>query len=142
MKTAAGFATNQDPALLFEPDVLAPNQFHDILRSGHMPDPERRLMVAMLEDAVSCLSRDPRRCAHQEKKSFDEAYSWINATDAENWVFSFTNVCETLGFDPTYLRHGLNRWSTRSGSGAAAKPRLNKYRSGARRRKLRFRAAF
>jgi hypothetical protein len=142
MKTAAGLAANQDAALLFEPDVLAPHQFHDILRSGHTPDPERRLMVAILEDAVSCLSKDPRQCATQQKKAYDEAYSWINATDTESWVFSFNNVCETLGLDPTYLRRGLNRWSARSRSGAAPKPRLKKYRSGARRRKLRFRAVF
>jgi hypothetical protein len=60
----------------------------------------------------------------------------------DEWVFSFTNVCETLGLDPGYLRRGLNRWTALAQSGAAAKPRLKKYRSGARRRKLRFRAAF
>ena len=140
MKSAVGFAVNQDPTLLFEPDVLAPHRFDDILGSGHTPDPERRLMVAILEDAVSCLSKDPRQCTTQQKKSYDEAYSWINATDAEGWIFSFDNVCETLGFDATYLRRGLNRWSARSRSGAASKPRLKKYRSGARGRKLRFRS--
>ena len=138
---ATATAANQDLSFLFEPDVLAANQFHAILKSSHTPDPERRLMVAMLEDAVSCLSRDPLRCARQQRKSFEEAHSWINANDAESWVFSFTNVCETLGFDPAYLRRGLNRWSALSASSAAEKPRLKKYRSGARRRKLRFRAA-
>mgnify|MGYP003577316477 FL=1 len=61
MKAIAG-AAKQDLIFLFEPDVLATDQFHAILKSSHTPDPERRLMVAMLEDAVSCLSRDPRRC--------------------------------------------------------------------------------
>jgi hypothetical protein len=141
MKAIAG-AAKQDLIFLFEPDVLATDQFHAILKSSHTPDPERRLMVAMLEDAVSCLSRDPRRCPRQQRRSFEEAYSWINANDADDWIFSFTSVCETLGFDPAYLRRGLNRWSALSGSGPAPRPRLKKYRSGARRRKLRFRAAF
>lgn len=134
-------AANQDLSFLFEPDVLASNQFNAILKSSHMPDPERRLMVAILEDAVSCLSKDPRRCPRPQRKSFEEAHSWINANDMEGWVFSFTNVCETLGFDPTYLRRGLNRWTALSENSAAEKPRLKKYRSSARSRKLRFRAA-
>jgi hypothetical protein len=142
MKTATGFAVNQDPALLFEPDVLASYQFHAILKGSHVADPERRLMAAVLEDAVSCLARDPRRCGRQQRKSFEEASCWINADDSEGWIFSFTNVCETLGLDPAYLRRGLKHWSALNRNSVARTPRLKKYRSGARRRKLRFRGAF
>ena len=139
MKATAS-AARQDLTFLFEPDVLAANQFDAVLKSSHMPDPERRLMLAILEDAVSCLSKDPRRCPRQQRKSFDEAHSWINESEAEGWVFSFTNVCESLGLDPSYLRRGLNRWTALFQSNTVAKPRLKKYRSGARRRKLRFRS--
>jgi hypothetical protein len=138
---ATATVVNQDLTFLFEPDVLAASQFDAVIRSSHMPDPERRLMVAILEDAVSCLSKDPRRCPRQQRKSFDEAHSWINANDGDGWVFSFTNVCETLGLDPNYLRRGLNRWTALFQSHTGVKPRLKKYRSGARRRKLRFRTA-
>ena len=141
MKTSTSLAAHQDLSFLFEPDVLASNQFQSTIKSGNIPDPERRLMVAILEDAVSCLSKNPRRCPRQQKKSFEEAHSWINASDAEGWIFSFTNVCETLGFDPGYLRRGLNKWTALFESNTAEKPRLKKYRSGARQRKLRFRAA-
>jgi hypothetical protein len=140
MKATAN-AARQDLSFLFEPDVLASNQFHSVLRSCNIPDPEHRLMVAILEDAVSCLSRDPGRCPRQQRKSFEEAHSWINASDSDGWIFSFTSVCETLGLNPGYLRRGLNRWTALSGSSAGEKPRLKKYRSGARNRKLRFRAA-
>jgi hypothetical protein len=135
-------ATQQELTYLFEPDVLAPSQFHAIVTSTATPDPERRLMLAVLEDAVSYLLKDPRRCPGQQRKSFEEAYSWINAADGSGWVFSFTNVCESLGFNPGYLRRGLNRWVSLSGSSMAMKPKLKKYRSGTRQRKLRFRAAF
>ena len=141
MTKAMTSAAHQDLRFLFEPDVLASSQFHAILQNSHMPDPERRLMVAVLEDAVACLSKDPHRCPRQQRKSFEEAHSWINSNDIEGWVFSFTNVCETLGIDPSYLRRGLNRWTALSGNRSADKPRLKKYRSGARHRKLRFRAA-
>ena len=141
MIKATASAAHQDLRFLFEPDVLASHQFNAILKSSDIPDPERRLMVAVLEDAVSCLSKDPRCCPRQQRKSFDEAYSWINSNDTEGWVFSFTNVCETLGIDPSYLRRGLNRWTVLSRRSVTEKPRLKKYRSGARHRKLRFRAA-
>jgi hypothetical protein len=139
MKSNTGLAVNQDSSFLFEPDVLASDQFHTILKSSHVSDPERRLMVAVLEDAVACLSKDPRRGPRQQRKTFEEAYSWVNADDAESWIFSFTSVCEALGFEPSYLRRGLNRWTALSQNNAA-KPRLKKYRSGTRHRKLRFRS--
>jgi len=141
MKAWTGPMAHQDQLFLFEPDVLAPNQFHRVIKSSDVPDPERRLMVAILEDAVSCLSKDPRRSPRQQRKSFEEAYSWINEHETDGWVFSFTNVCEALGLDPSYLRRGLNRWTALSRNRPAEKPRLKKYRSGARHRKLRFRAA-
>lgn len=141
MKSNTNLAVHQDMALLFEPDVLAPSQFQAILKNSQVSDPERRLMVAILEDAVSCLARDPRRCPRQQRKAFEEAQSWVNAADADEWIFSFANVCEMLGFDPGYLRRGLNRWSTVNQSSPADRPRLKKYRSGTRHRKLRFRSA-
>jgi hypothetical protein len=98
-------------------------------------------MAAVLEDAVSCLSTKPRACAGRKRRHFEEAHSWINAAEEGDWIFSFTNVCETLGLDPSFLRRGLNRWTSLTFEKALPPLRLKKYRSGARRRKLRFRSA-
>ncbi len=140
MNTATRLASTQDAVRLFEPDTLAPAQFYATLKRSQFADPERRLMAALLEDAVCCLARDPRRCSRRQRKFFDEAREWINAPASEDWIFSFVNVCETLGFDPDYLRCGLARWCARSRNGGRALP-LKKYRSGARRRRLRLRSA-
>jgi hypothetical protein len=139
MNTAAKLSSGHEAIRLFEPDTLAPEQFYATLRRSHFADPERRLMAALLEDALSCLARDPLRCSRRQRKAFDEAHEWVSAAESEDWIFSFANVCETLGFDPGYVRRGLTRWSaqTRSDSGAL---RLKKYRSGARRRRLRLRS--
>lgn len=139
MAMTANFATNGDLNLMFEPDALASQQFYATLKNSRIPDAERRLMAAMLEDAVSCLSRDPRRCTRQQRRSFEDAEQWINATEEDGWIFSFTNVCETLGLDPDYLRRGLLRWVKTHQLRSAPLGRLTKYRSGARQRKLRFR---
>jgi hypothetical protein len=139
MNTMTPLMSGQEPKL-FEPDALAPEQFYATLRRSNFTDPERRLMAAILEDAVSCLSKDLYRSPRGHRKQFAEAHSWINSDGTEDWIFSFTNVCETLGFNPSYLRQGLNRWSAFSRTGASPKLRLKKYRSGSRRRKLRFRS--
>jgi hypothetical protein len=132
---------NPDGLKLFEPDTLAPEQFYATIRRTGFADPERRLMAAVLEDAVSCLSANPRPCAGRKRRYFEEAHSWINATEEQDWIFSFTNVCETLGFEPSFLRRGLNRWNSVTAETTLPPMRLKKYRSGARRRKLRFRSA-
>ena len=134
MKQTSASMPTQEP-YLFEPDTLAPEQFYSTLKKSHFIDPERRLMAAILEDAVSCLSKEQRH-----GKYFAEALSWINADDPEDWIFSFANVCETLGLDPSYLRRGLNRWSVFNRTGVSPEYRLKKYRSSSRQRKLRFRS--
>lgn len=139
MKTMTTLMSGQE-LKLFEPDTLAPEQFYATLRRSYFVDPERRLMAAILEDAVSCLSKDLYRSPRGQRKQFAEAHSWINAEEAEDWIFSFASVCEALGFNPSYLRRGLNRWSALNRSGSMAKFQLKKYRSSSRQRKLRFRS--
>lgn len=139
MVTTANFINNRDLKLMFEPDTLAPQQFYATTKSARLPDPERNLMAAMLEDAVSCLSQDPLCCTRQQRRAFEQAKEWITATDDPTWIFSFENVCETLGLDPGYLRRGLTRWiETHQLRRSPSRP-LKKYRTGARQRKLRFR---
>lgn len=73
--------------------------------------PIRELMVAILEDAVNCLSS--RACSspcYHYKRGQDckwhDAIAWFLEKDSE-YPYSFENVCETLSFDPEYLRRGL-----------------------------------
>jgi len=126
---------------LFDLDTILPDQYYATFKRGHYGDPEKRLMVAILEDAVSCLSKDLRTSTRQQRKSCEEAANWINAEGEDDWIFSFTSVCESLGFDPCYLRRGLTHWAVENRASTAELPRIKKYRSGARHRKLRFRAA-
>lgn len=45
----------------------------------------------------------------KEKNIFRDAEEWIIKEDGD-WLFSFENICEVLGFDPVYIREGLMRW--------------------------------
>jgi len=82
------------------------------LSKQNIRDGEKRLMLAVLEDAIryyqdNWFSRNGKR-----KRIFDETEEWIVTPDSD-WVFSFVHVCETLGLSPAYLRRGLLRWKQR-----------------------------
>jgi hypothetical protein len=52
------------------------------------------------------------------------AKNWIFAED-RNWVFSFENICETMGLDPDYVRGGLLRWSAKALGASRAPKRIS-----------------
>ena len=94
---------------LFEPDILLPNQYFAAFRRGRAVEGERRLMLAVLEDAVDsyrkyALARDPR-----EQACFLEAREWFLSGD-RSWLFAFENICDVLEMNADYLRSGLDKW--------------------------------
>jgi hypothetical protein len=62
---------------------------------------ERRLMAAVLEDALAVLATAARTPSDRRLQA--ETWNWIMAYDRE-WPFSFDNVCESLDLDPDTLR--------------------------------------
>jgi hypothetical protein len=93
---------------LFENDVLAPEDFIRVYRTRPF-SPERKLMAAVLEEALLDYQRCSNADGNKERERFAEAEAWILETDTE-WIFSFVNCCEALGIAPNYLRQGLLRW--------------------------------
>ena len=94
---------------LFEPDELAPVQFYKTRKRSCRISPELLLMAAVLEDAVTTLTVDSRRCSKHQRREIAEAIRWIDKAQDEDYVFSFVNVCESLAMDPDYVRAGLIR---------------------------------
>jgi hypothetical protein len=91
---------------LFGPDALLPVQYFDLLRRKTPIEPEIRLMWAVLEDAVECYRRHVGDAKGKPNGEFDEVETWIFDPDGD-WLFSFENICATLGIDAEYLRGGL-----------------------------------
>jgi hypothetical protein len=98
---------------LFQPDVLIPAQYFDTLRSKTGMEPETRLMLAVLEDAVHCFQDNVSAESDAKKKLFAEAEEWFQEKPAD-WVFSFENICDALGLNPEYVRRGLLRWKDKN----------------------------
>jgi hypothetical protein len=104
----------QSSVSLFEPDTLLPTQFFAHFKGrGAQIRGEKRLMLAVLEDAVDCyqkyaFARDPRG-----QELFAEAEEWLFSSD-NSWVFACENICETLEVNPDYVRRGLQEWRQRA----------------------------
>jgi hypothetical protein len=82
------------------------------LDSAAKVQPEKRLMLAVLEDAVHTFQKDSSASTAREYQVFAEAEEWF-ASDEIGWPFSFVNVCNALGLDVDYIRAGLRRWRDR-----------------------------
>jgi hypothetical protein len=92
---------------LFQPDTLMPSQYFDRMRRRTEYDGERRLMIAVLEDAVDVYRKQHGAEDPRGRVLFREAEEWIENTDA-TWIFSFENICHVLDLDAGYIRRGLH----------------------------------
>jgi hypothetical protein len=108
---------------LVTPEVLTPGQFHE---GVHREDGEtravKRLMLAVLSDAVRCFQAyaDARNPA--ERLRFAEAQAWILDHKAEG-PFAFVTICESLGIEPNCMRNGIRQIpSLRAGGSKLGRP--------------------
>jgi len=89
-------------------NLVMPSQFYsDTLSAASLPG-EKRLMFAVLSDAISIVLKHAAARDARGRRLFVETLAWINADD-DAWPFSFVNVCDALGIEPSWLRRGLQR---------------------------------
>jgi len=93
-------------ARIVEPDVFLPSQFYGSGGLSRQLDGEKRLMIAILKDAVECLNKYRGARSSLGSSQYQNALEWIEDEGTE-WLFSFNNICDLLGFDPDYLRKVL-----------------------------------
>lgn len=94
---------------LFQPDTVLPAQYFETIRGRAFSEPEKRLMLAILQDAVECFQKYIFPWNRRGRAIFDETEQWIMEENSD-WLFSFEGICECLGFDPKYVRKGLLLW--------------------------------
>jgi len=98
---------------MFQPDVLAPAQYMDKWRYRISHEPEKMLMCAVLEDAITRFQKFSSASSAQGRTAFSEAEEWL-MREKSNWLFSFEQICAALNLDPNYIRAGLRRWRANS----------------------------
>jgi hypothetical protein len=85
------------------PCQLFPQFPADTSRSG-----EKRLMLAVLQDAIDVLMKHAQATEPRDRHLYLETVEWIRSDDSE-WPFSFVNACDALGLSVSCLRRGLGR---------------------------------
>jgi hypothetical protein len=93
-------------ARILEPDIFLPAQFYGTGGLSRQLDGEKRLMIAILKDAVECLDKYRGARSAPARSQYQNALEWVQDKNTE-WLFSFTNLCDLLGFDPDYMREVL-----------------------------------
>lgn len=94
---------------LFGPEVILPVQFSEAATLRPSDRGEKRLMLAVLEEAVATYQRHVDAKGRHGQRVFREAEEWVQSRD-EGWPFAFENICHALGIEPEFLRRGLEQW--------------------------------
>ena len=129
-KTISEQALVNDRWISFDPldnEIIA-KLFKKDIREG-----EEKLMLAVLADAIDDFKKHAFSKDQRGQKLFQEAEEWF--LDKENEaLYSFENICDTLGFHPDHIRKGLMAWKEAElklssvEAQCAARPKLAKRR--------------
>src|SRR5262250_3196165 len=87
-------------------DSTASHQYSDSLRRSEYLEPEKTLLLAILEDAIHGFENYRTATDRAGRERFREAEAWIMGS-GDDWIFSFDNVCALLDLNPQYLRRRL-----------------------------------
>ena len=88
-------------------EFVMPVQFHTPASEAWWPG-EKRLMLAVLTDAIDILMKGPGVNDPRRTTVFEETVAWFTRDDAD-WPCSFVNVCDALGIDARAVRAAITR---------------------------------
>ena len=101
--------SKEEAKLFGQPDVLCVDEYLHVYQGRPAETPERRLVAAILRDAVDCYLRDCFTKNRHRKRSFREAEEWFFKSE-DYGVFSLENVCGVLNIDAGYIRRSLKEF--------------------------------
>jgi hypothetical protein len=106
--------------LQLEEDFVLPDHF---LPRG-IATPERRLLLAVLEEAIGTYQRCVTTDDRSSRAILASVEQWFASEEsASAFAFSFVGICDALGIEPTYVRTGLARWTGRHRPAAETRDR-------------------
>jgi hypothetical protein len=85
---------------------LLPAQYAELTRASEPTQPERRLLLAVLSDAIVLFRSCAPDVQDTRRGACEEARRWI-LSDDRAWPLSFVNVCDALGIAFEPLRRAL-----------------------------------
>lgn len=85
-------------------DLVLPSQYFSVPRKQ---EPEHRLMMAVLHDAIDCLAKYRHGESRESLAMFHEAENWFLSRESE-WPYSFESICGVLDLDADAVRKSLH----------------------------------
>jgi len=98
---------------LNEIDAIHPTQYYLANRSMRLASGEKKLMLAILKDAIKCFRRNVTGKSVHSQKIFSETEEWFYDEDT-NYLYSFLNICAWLGVDFKLIRLKLSEMKQES----------------------------
>ena len=83
----AGPSMEEILASLFQPDTLVYDEYSEVFRRKTCLEPEKKLMLAVFEDAVWCFQNYAFAQAKKRGALFRESEDWILKQN-DDWLFS------------------------------------------------------
>jgi len=105
------------------PESVLPAQLYEKPMGGARLQPEKRLQLAVLADAVLTFHRGPVRKGRG--LAFAEVEAWFASDDADG-PFTFLTICYSLGLHPDYIRRGIRLSIRPVGAAAMSKRHLRR----------------
>lgn len=98
-----------DSGNIFLTDILAPAEYTKHCTSVVMSG-ERRLMYTSLKDGIKDVIKSDwgEISSDRHTGGRNEAYNWMFG-EYQNFTFSFINLCEAFGLDPSYVKRCVNK---------------------------------
>jgi hypothetical protein len=124
--TAEKLLPEDSVANLFGPAVILPSQFTEQMGAKQSDRGEKRLMLAVLEEAVATFQRNVDAKTRHGQRVFREAEEWIRS-ESTAWPFAFENICHALEIEPEFLRRGLEAWKTKQLKAASGGARVYRF---------------
>ena len=95
---------------MFGPELILPVQYTPPRHSEGRCEGERRLMLAVLEDAVVTLKIHLRGPSVHSRRIVAEIENWL-ASGTRAHTFAFGTICDVLGFDVKAVRQAVKDWT-------------------------------
>lgn len=86
---------------------ILPVQYFEPLKRRTLLNGERRLLLAVLEDAVRSYLSNMNRTSTEQRLQFAEVQRWFYAPGGSHGLFAFETICELLGIDANIFRKRL-----------------------------------
>jgi hypothetical protein len=92
MDNVLDFRAEEALAALFQPDTVAPAEYFTIYEKTPGLEPEKTLMLAVLEDAIGCFQNCVCPTDKRRKKWFVEAEEWLKEGERSGYSPSKISV--------------------------------------------------